>query len=167
MASPCYTLMCDSSTDISNEDHLLIYFKYMDPTTFITSINYFCCVRVVCAGADSMTQVSPSSSLENSAKNNLRKRRTPAGVAVTTRYCWLGQTTPRWFLHRRCQCFHRQDQWRLPSIARTSATLDPHTQCCTSLQPCHGRQVMLLFGKLLRNNQYANTSQKKLTYRLI
>ena len=52
--SPFYNILIDNSTDISAEDHLLIYARYIDADTFEFKTQYLCAVRIVCGTADIM-----------------------------------------------------------------------------------------------------------------
>lgn len=52
-ASPWYSILMDSSTDISGEDHLLIYVRYLAGAHFlIATTEYLCTVRVVSKTAE-------------------------------------------------------------------------------------------------------------------
>ena len=50
--SPCFALMVDGSTDLSTQDHLLIYIKYLVPGSFETRTEYLCTVRLKTATAE-------------------------------------------------------------------------------------------------------------------
>ena len=52
--SPFYNILIDSSTDISAEDHLLIYARYIDADTFEFKTQYLCTMRIVCGTAEIM-----------------------------------------------------------------------------------------------------------------
>lgn len=45
-ASPYFALMVDSSTDITGEDHILIYVRYIDIDKVAVITQYLCCVKV-------------------------------------------------------------------------------------------------------------------------
>lgn len=51
-ASPYFSIMMDSSTDINSEDHVLIYVQYVDRDTFTTHVQYLCAVKVTAKTAE-------------------------------------------------------------------------------------------------------------------
>ncbi|KAJ9524214.1 hypothetical protein QJQ45_004985 [Haematococcus lacustris] len=46
-ASPYFSLLADSSTDVGTEDHLLLYVRYLEPSSFIYHTSFLCAVKVV------------------------------------------------------------------------------------------------------------------------
>lgn len=50
--SPFFSLLADSSTDISGEDHILIYIQYINMETFVPTVQYLCTVIVAPKTAD-------------------------------------------------------------------------------------------------------------------
>lgn len=46
-ASCYFTMMFDLSSDISNEEHLLLYIRYFQPGSMLSVTRFLCCVRVV------------------------------------------------------------------------------------------------------------------------
>ena len=58
MESLYYSLLIDSSIDISAEDHLLIYIRYLDVFSFEFHTQYLCAVKIASATADNMFNVA-------------------------------------------------------------------------------------------------------------
>lgn len=52
--SPYYSIMMDSSTDISGEDHILIYVQYVNMVSFVPVVQYLCTVSVKPKTADAI-----------------------------------------------------------------------------------------------------------------
>jgi len=57
LASPWFSLLCDSSTDIAKEDHLLVYVQYVDLLYLNVHIEYLCTIKLVALGAETITNV--------------------------------------------------------------------------------------------------------------
>ena len=55
--SPFFSLLADTSPDISGQDHLLVYVRYCSMSTFTFVITYLCTVRVAEKTADSMFNI--------------------------------------------------------------------------------------------------------------
>jgi len=45
--SPFFTLLFDLSSDVSTEEHMLVYVRYLHANTFVHATTYLCCVRVM------------------------------------------------------------------------------------------------------------------------
>jgi hypothetical protein len=56
-ASSSFALFIDSSTDVSTEEHLLIYVRYLHPNTFVTTTEYLTCVKLLATTANAITAV--------------------------------------------------------------------------------------------------------------
>ncbi len=56
-ASSSFALLIDSSTDVSTEDHLLIYVRYLHLNTLVATIEYLTCVKLLATIADAITTV--------------------------------------------------------------------------------------------------------------
>jgi hypothetical protein len=56
-ASSSFALLIDSSTDMSMEDHLLIYVRYLHPDTLVATTEYLTCVKLLATTADAITAV--------------------------------------------------------------------------------------------------------------
>ncbi|KAJ9517126.1 hypothetical protein QJQ45_009024 [Haematococcus lacustris] len=56
-ASPYFSLLADSSTDVGTEDHLLLYVRYLEPSSFIYHTSFLCAVKVVGATSEHITAV--------------------------------------------------------------------------------------------------------------
>ncbi|KAJ9516339.1 hypothetical protein QJQ45_001026 [Haematococcus lacustris] len=56
-ASPYFSLLADSSTDVGTEDHLLLYVRYLEPSSFIYHTSFLCAVKVVGATSEHNTAV--------------------------------------------------------------------------------------------------------------
>jgi hypothetical protein len=56
-ASSSFALLIDSSTDVSTEDHLLIYVKYLHPNTLVATTEYLTCVKLLATTADAITTI--------------------------------------------------------------------------------------------------------------
>ncbi|KAJ9529085.1 hypothetical protein QJQ45_007787 [Haematococcus lacustris] len=56
-ASPYFSLLADSSTDVGTEDHLLLYVRYLEPSSFIYHTSFLCAVKVVGATFEHITAV--------------------------------------------------------------------------------------------------------------
>ncbi len=56
-ASPCYSILADSSTDVSLEEHLLLYVRFIDPVTFVCVTEFLCAVRCLDKTASGVTTV--------------------------------------------------------------------------------------------------------------
>jgi len=56
-ASSSFALLIDSSTDVSTEDHLLIYIRYLHPDTLVATTEYLTCVKLLATIADAITAV--------------------------------------------------------------------------------------------------------------
>ncbi|KAH8942498.1 hypothetical protein BDL97_14G102900, partial [Sphagnum fallax] len=56
-ASSSFALLIDSSTDVSTEDHLLIYVRYLHPDTLVATTKYLTCVKLLATTADAITAV--------------------------------------------------------------------------------------------------------------
>ncbi|KAJ9530154.1 hypothetical protein QJQ45_023442 [Haematococcus lacustris] len=53
-ASPYFSLLADSSTDVGTEDHLLLYVRYLEPSSFIYHTSFLCAVKVVGATSEQL-----------------------------------------------------------------------------------------------------------------
>ena len=53
-SSPFYSILVDGSTDISTEDHVLVYVRYFDHHNFIFNTVFLCAVRITKGNADSI-----------------------------------------------------------------------------------------------------------------
>ncbi|KAJ9504500.1 hypothetical protein QJQ45_030423 [Haematococcus lacustris] len=56
-ASPYFSLLADSSTDVGTEDHLLLYVRYLEPSSFIYHTSFLGAVKVVGATSEHITAV--------------------------------------------------------------------------------------------------------------
>jgi hypothetical protein len=56
-ASSSFALLIDSSTDVSTEDHLLIYVRYLLPDMLVATTEYLTCVKLLATTADAITAV--------------------------------------------------------------------------------------------------------------
>ncbi len=56
-ASSSFALLIDSSTDMSTEDHLLIYVRYLHPDTLVATTEYMTCVKLLATTVDAITAV--------------------------------------------------------------------------------------------------------------
>jgi hypothetical protein len=56
-ASSNFALLIDSSTNVSTEDHLLIYVRYLHPNTLVATTEYLTCVKLLATTADAITTV--------------------------------------------------------------------------------------------------------------
>jgi hypothetical protein len=56
-ASSSFALLIDCSTDVSTEDHLLIYVKYLHLDTLVATTEYLTCVKLLATTADAITTV--------------------------------------------------------------------------------------------------------------
>jgi len=56
-ASSSFALLINSSTDVSTEDHLLIYVRYLHPDTLVATTEYLTCVKLLATTADAITTV--------------------------------------------------------------------------------------------------------------
>ena len=45
--SPFFSILTDSSPDLSGEDHLSIFIKYINPTNFTTKTEFLCTIQIV------------------------------------------------------------------------------------------------------------------------
>jgi len=50
-ASPFFSLLLDSSSDVGGEDHLLFYVQYLCPEDFVVKVEYLCAVRMITGSA--------------------------------------------------------------------------------------------------------------------
>ncbi|KAJ9514762.1 hypothetical protein QJQ45_028547 [Haematococcus lacustris] len=55
--TPYFSLLADSSTDVGIEDHLLLYVRYLEPSSFIYHTSFLCAVKVVGATSEHITAV--------------------------------------------------------------------------------------------------------------
>ncbi len=56
-ANSSFALLIDSSTDVSTEDHLFIYVRYMHLDTLVATTEYLTCVKLLASTADAITAV--------------------------------------------------------------------------------------------------------------
>lgn len=56
--SPFFSLLMDSSTDISNENHVLMYIMYLDMSTYKPVVEYLCTVKVASKTAEAIYQAA-------------------------------------------------------------------------------------------------------------
>ncbi len=56
-ASSSFALLIDSSTDVSTEDHLLIYVRYLHPDMLIATTEYLTCVKLLAITTDAITTI--------------------------------------------------------------------------------------------------------------
>jgi hypothetical protein len=56
-ASSSFALLIDNSTDVSTEDHLLIYVRYLHPDTRVATTEYLTYVKLLATTADAITTV--------------------------------------------------------------------------------------------------------------
>ncbi len=56
-ASSSFALLIDSSTDVSTEDHLLIYVRYLHPDTLVATTEYLTRVKLLATIADAIIVV--------------------------------------------------------------------------------------------------------------
>ncbi|KAL6764302.1 hypothetical protein V8C86DRAFT_1685238 [Haematococcus lacustris] len=56
-ASPYFSLLADSSTDVGTEDHLLLYVRYLEPSSFIYHTSFLRAVKVEGATSEHITAV--------------------------------------------------------------------------------------------------------------
>jgi hypothetical protein len=56
-ASSSFALLINSSTDVSTEDHLLIYVRYLHPDTLVATTEYLTCVKLLATTANAITTV--------------------------------------------------------------------------------------------------------------
>jgi hypothetical protein len=56
-ANSSFALLIDSSIDVSTEDHLLIYVRYLHPDTLVTTTEYLTCVKLLAITADAITTI--------------------------------------------------------------------------------------------------------------
>ncbi|GIM17379.1 hypothetical protein Vretimale_19929 [Volvox reticuliferus] len=58
LESPYFSIMSDSSTDVSGEDHILLYIRYMDMASFASVTEYLCAVRCTLKTAEGIVAVT-------------------------------------------------------------------------------------------------------------
>jgi hypothetical protein len=56
-ASSSFALLINSSTDVSTEDHLLIYVRYLHPDTLVATTEYLTCVKLLATTANAITTI--------------------------------------------------------------------------------------------------------------
>ncbi len=56
-ASSSFALLIDSSTDVSTEDHLLIYVRYLHPDTLVATTEYLTYVKLLATTADAIIAI--------------------------------------------------------------------------------------------------------------
>jgi hypothetical protein len=56
-ASSSFALLSDSGTDMSTEDHLFIYVRYLHPDTLVATTEYLTCMKLLATTADAITTV--------------------------------------------------------------------------------------------------------------
>ncbi len=56
-ASSSFALLIDNSIDVSTEDHLLIYVRYLHPDTLVVTTKYLTCVKLLATIVDAITTV--------------------------------------------------------------------------------------------------------------
>ncbi len=56
-ASSSFALLIDSSTDVSMEDHLLIYVRYLHLDTLVATTKYLTYVKLLAITADAITTI--------------------------------------------------------------------------------------------------------------
>ena len=55
--SPYFALLCDGGTDITVENHMMVYIRYRDMLAFEFVTSFLCCVKVTADDADHQTAV--------------------------------------------------------------------------------------------------------------
>ncbi len=56
-ASSSFALLIDSSTNVSTEDHLFIYIKYLHPDTLVATTEFLTCVKLLATTTDAIIAV--------------------------------------------------------------------------------------------------------------
>ena len=54
-ASPAFSILCDGSTDVGLEDHMLIYIAYMQVGTFTPTVSYLTTVQIQSGTGESLS----------------------------------------------------------------------------------------------------------------
>ena len=53
-ASPAFSILCDGSTDVGLEDHMLIYVAYIEAGAFFPTVTYLCTVKIQSGTGESL-----------------------------------------------------------------------------------------------------------------